>query len=202
MPDIHGEFIIVESSNGYNLGVKPVNAGATIKFENVGSMEPSFQSTSPIESQTEANGDLACELKNPCSPGAYPFDIASSSGPPTSYPYVINVVTDGEDEATYRYVGEKLRVVLKVEGDTSSAQNIKFTKEGFTDGVTIDVSHSGGSSSFSIPNGDTSYTWSVTPSTVPTKYTFTVGPIESAMLDTEVVGSDESDLDVMPPPEG
>jgi len=199
---IDGEFILVIVGNEFRIGVQAVKPGAEIIFEGLGDFAPQFQGSNPFGSTSKSEGDLLCTIPASCSPGAYSFGLTASSGAPTTYPYTIHVVNEGAAKATYRLVNEKLRVVMTLPGKAQTPQNINIKKEGFTAAVQMTVTYSGQSQSFSIPAAETSYLWH-TPGTAD-KYTFKVAPPSQAMalpdsIHTEVIGSDESDLDILPP---
>ena len=200
---VQGKFIIVKEGSSYKLGVNPVKPGSIIEFEGVGTHIPVFQGNTPFSAQTETGNNLSGTIPTSSSLGCFPFALSTSKGSPSSYPYAINVVSGGEEKATYRYAGGKLRVLLTVEAISNTILSIDFVKEGFTAGVEMTVTHQGQNNTFTIPDGETNYLWSVQLNSTPTTYSFKVAPLVTTEVVSipqfEVIGSDDCDLDIMPP---
>lgn len=202
-----GTFIIVQTASGFALGVKSVKPGGTILFSHVGSLLPLFATNDdPFSSVQASEGDLTCPIKSTCSPGSYPFDLAQEGASlPATLPYTIHVHEDGQASASYRVAVGNLRVALPVAGQAQQPLNIGFVKESFSAAVEIQLRCEGTPETKTIPANQMNGVWTLTPGSVPATFCFKVNaptatPTSTAFISlTEVVGSDEGDLDIVPP---
>ena len=206
---INGEFIIVKSGGDFRLGVSSVKPNATIVYMNAGNFLPVFENNkTPFSSQSMEEGNLIASISGSCAAGAYRFNMTDGSQETAGFPYTIHVHASGSQSANYLVRNGKLVVLLFVNGEVGKAVSIDFRKEGFSDAVGLTFKGEGTETKATIPAENADGLWTVTPSSLPSVRTIIVGSPTIGGQDAspnshhfEVVGSDEGDLVIVPPPE-